>query len=458
MKEKEKNSELKNDSVNNEQAPERVEKIKNFKLELDDDGNSKSEKENTQETVKISESVIALVEENNEEDFAQYFNEIQKGKAVKKEQKSNKEEKSSKTDAFSKYKNPKKKKNKKSVFLGCTLNFIYIVIVAAISLALGAYILICANDAFALIKNDETAIIEITKEDDISTIAEKLKEAKIIQEPFAFKMFAKVTKKDEDFKPGKYSVKSIVGYDQIITALKTDMSDRGTVSVVFPEGWNLERMVDELDEKGVCERGKLMAAIQDADFDYPLITEMKQNPDRHYRLEGYLFPDTYEFYLDSGEKDVLSKFLNNMETKITSEMRARAAELNMTMDEILALASIIQHESNSAEVMFTVSGVFHNRLQNGSEYPRLQSDVTMDYYTQKYNTYEIDGLPPGPICNPGLDAIKAALNPEEHDYYFFVTDKNEKYYWAKTYNDHLINCAEVKTIGMAGGINTAGEE
>ena len=427
-----------------EEDPKRVEKIKSFKLEIDEDAPLK---EGAQETVKVSETVSALVEEKNEEDFALYINNIQQNKRKSVDEKR----------SVGAYKAPsgKKRKNKKSVFLGCTLNFIYIIIVAGISLALGAYILICANDAFALIKDENTATIEVTKDDDIETISEKLKEEGIIDQPFAFRLFAKVTKKEENFKPGKYMVRSTVGYDQIIKALNTDLTNMETVEVVFPEGWTLEEMVDELADKGVCPKDRLMGAIDNAKLDYPLINEMEDNPDRYYRLEGYMFPDTYEFYVGSNEEDVLSKFLDNTEVRITEEMRKKANEMDMTIDEILTLASIIQKEANSAKVMYEISGLFHNRLEPDSEIPWIQSDPTMNYYTEKYNTYLFEGLPPGPICNPGLDAINAALNPNDTDYMFFLTDKDGNYYWAETYEEHLINIDKAGLIGVTGGTGTA---
>ena len=178
--------------------------------------------------------------------------------------------------------------------------------------------------------------------------------------------------------------------------------------------------------------------------------EIPENEDRIYALEGYLFPDTYEFYCYEKPKTAIRRFLNAYNTRITREMLDRAEEIGMTMDEVLTLASLIEKEAKT-EDMAKVSSVFHNRLEHPEQFPNLQSNTT-DYYpytkdtmpegyseTSKYNTYNIQGLPPGPICNPGLNAIRAALYPADTNYYYFNMDVNGKAYFARTLQEHNKN-------------------
>lgn len=155
-----------------------------------------------------------------------------------------------------------------------------------------------------------------------------------------------------------------------------------------------------------------------------------------------------------------------MEEKYTDEYAKRADKLGMSMHEVLTLASIIQKEAGNIEEMKKVSSVFHNRL-NSSSLRMLQSDVTVWYpYATKedvedlnafkgtYNTYDLEGLPPGPVCNPGAEAIEAALYPDDTGYYYFVTDKNNKYYYAYTFEEHQYNCNVAESVGVAGGTDT----
>ncbi|MBR3781144.1 MAG: endolytic transglycosylase MltG [Clostridia bacterium] len=233
-----------------------------------------------------------------------------------------------------------------------------------------------------------------------------------------------------------------------------------TVTVMFPEGSTVSQMALLLEENGVCSASDFMAEadnpmnLEGFSFEIP-------NPDeRSFLLEGYLFPDTYEFYKNESASSAIKRFLKNTESKLTEEIRTECDKLGFTLDEILALASIIQEEAGNPAEMGKVSSVLHNRLQS-EKYPRLQCDVATFYlrdyvkpYVDEaryeelmalYNTYNCDGLPAGPITNSGIDAVKAALFPEKTDWYFFVTDSNGIYYYAETWSEHLENC---ETAGL----------
>ncbi len=237
-------------------------------------------------------------------------------------------------------------------------------------------------------------------------------------------------------------------------------TEKPSVRITFPEGYNVLQIAQLLESKGVCSANDFIALTKKAPENFPLASEIKNGENRVFLLEGYIFPDTYDFYVGEGAENALFRFLKNTSSKITDEDIARAAELGYTMDEIITLASVIQSEAGNPAEMKKVSSVFHNRLN--SSYKKLESDVTIlyikeklasiitdenqrNFYYQYYNTYSISGLPVGAICNPGRAAINAALYPDETDYYFFVTDKNTgAYYYAKTFSEHQQNC---KTAG-----------
>ena len=228
------------------------------------------------------------------------------------------------------------------------------------------------------------------------------------------------------------------------------------ITVTFPEGYTIYQMGMLLQEKGVCSKDDFYRAANS-----PVEGIEIANPEeRAFLLEGYLFPDTYEFYLNEDPKSVIGRFIDNYNKKITPEIKQKAADLGYTMDEMLTLASIIQKECDfDIEECKNVSSVFHNRLKNSRE-TYLGSDVTyfylknmadylggsdsekFDFLLTKYYTYNKyrKGLPAGAICNPGIKAITAAVEPADTDYYYFLTDETAtEFYYAETYSQHLAN-------------------
>ncbi len=238
-------------------------------------------------------------------------------------------------------------------------------------------------------------------------------------------------------------------------SVPTEPTTLHTVRVTFPEGSTVSQIALLLEEKGVCSATEFMAAANDSlsieggGFDIA-------NPDeRAFLLEGYVFPDTYEFYRNESASSALKRFLNNTQSKLGETVVERCSELGYSVDEILIIASIIQEEAGNPAEMGKVSSVIHNRL-NSSRFPKLQCDVATFYLrdyvkpyvgearyeelVDLYNTYNCEGLPAGPITNAGMHAINAALYPEDTDYYYFVTDSDGNYYYAETWSGHLANC------------------
>lgn len=240
-----------------------------------------------------------------------------------------------------------------------------------------------------------------------------------------------------------------------------------TVTVTFPEGYTVVQIAELLQQNNVCSAEEFIDLTNNASYlknlGYSFIGGITDYKKRPFILEGYIFPDTYEFYTNEGAEAALKRFLDNTESKLTAEYKIQAELTGYTIDEIMTIASIIQEEASEHQHMPNVSSVLHNRLES-YDYGMLQCDVTINYInnyvsnspyisvsadavSENYNTYECYGLPAGPITNPGVHAIEAALYPPETNYFFFVTDDDWNYYYAETYEEHQINCENAGLYG-----------
>jgi len=245
--------------------------------------------------------------------------------------------------------------------------------------------------------------------------------------------------------------------DKIIAPGET-VTARPTVRVTVPEGYTVYQIAMLLEEKGVCPGTDFIAAVNTPPADNIFAAAIPNAAERPFLLEGYVFPDTYDFYVGEPAVNALDRFLSNMKTKLTDADYARAAELGYTMDQIITIASLIQEEAGMPAEDVKVSSVIYNRLGN-KNYPLLQLDASYEYldnsveplisggrekYNDTYNTYVCKGLPAGPICSPGRASVDAALYPADTAYYFYRTDKNRNFYYAETYDGHLANGEKVK--------------
>lgn len=359
----------------------------------------------------------------------------------------------------------KKKKKRRNNFQGGLLLFCIIVLIFTTSFS--AFGISCFNDVIPLNKKPsvETVKVEIPQDASTEEIIDILDSNGLIKQKLFcnafFKLASIFTDPDEEYLSGIYYLQKNLGLENYLYRFsgKSSSHEADTVTLVFPEGWTIYQMVDKLDEFNVCKKEELLAAITGTNYEYSFIEEITNPSERAIKLEGYFYPDTYEFYEKSDANSVVRTFLNGFEKKWTDEYQQRADELGLTKDEILTIASIIQREAASEKQMYLISSVIHNRLNNSSTFPLLQCDSTGHYienyiipnstsgqaymFEQPYNTYSTEGLPPGPICNPGSDAIEAALYPEDTDYYYFRHDKNGKIYMAATQLEHDENGIEV---------------
>ncbi len=246
-----------------------------------------------------------------------------------------------------------------------------------------------------------------------------------------------------------------------LTAPKVTVTARATVRVTVPEGLAVYEIAQLLEKEGVCSSADFIAAVNAPPPGNVFAAAILNAGERPFLLEGYVFPDTYDFYVGEPAEKALGRFLSNMESKLTPADYARATELGYTMDEIITIASLIQAESGIKEEDAKVSAVIYNRLAS-KDLPRLQLDASRDYlnelqndkdgdavipgarkkYDALYNTYVCKRLPAGPICNPGRGSIAAALYPatlEETDnvaYYYYFTYAGQNFYYSTTYEEH----------------------
>lgn len=303
----------------------------------------------------------------------------------------------------------------------------------------------------------ENCVIEIKQGSPAVEIAEVLNDCGAVKCPFAFRIYAKLTGYDSQFKYGVYTFNSESGYEDIASMLINEGAKAETVKVTIPEGTGINDYTKNvngenvtvvgiatlLENAGVCSKSDFYEAIDNVSLDSKLLS-FADSEKTYYTLEGYLFPETYDFYCyDSAECAVLAvdKMIKEAESRISDEMYARADELGYSFNEILTIASVIQMESGkNTKEMANVAGVFYNRL-NSSEFATLGSSPTcyygdsFKYDDGRYNTYNIEGIPPGPLCSPGIDAINAALYPTDSDYYYFVTDSSGNFYYHKTLSE-----------------------
>lgn len=355
------------------------------------------------------------------------------------------------TAAPKKKKNKKKKRKKSSVFSALIITFVVLVV----SVLISALVMTFGRDLLGINNDTKTRIVNIPTGANTSEISEILKEEGIINHPKLFVFFAGRSDKDGQFTAGEHELRPDMAYETIFEELASPaMNEAGTVKLAFPEGITLREAADMLESTGVCKADEFINFFnKDARYGYSYETYLPSFVnEKFYAMEGYLFPDTYIFYEDMDVDLVCQKILENFNSKITPEYYERMEELDLTLDQMLTLASMIQAEAGTVEQMSKISSVFWNRLNNSTEYPKLQSDPTKNYVEDvikpnikngdpeafnTYDTYESNGLPPGAICNPGLDAIRAALYPADTDYYYFYSNlATRETYFSRTYEEH----------------------
>ncbi len=367
----------------------------------------------------------------------------------------------------------RKKRRKKGRGLSCSL--LALTVIFGVSIILAAGILAIAMELFGINKSMVEKPVTIPAGATTAEIAEQLKEEGIIRLPKLFVVMSRLNEADASYIAGEHIVYPAMGYEAIIEELCDDaINRRETVTVTFPEGMNLLDAAQLLEENEVCNAKDFIFYFNAGGYGFDFEEMVPQTSElKFYRMEGYLFPDTYEFYVDEDPEIIVQKIYENFERKLTDQDLERMEELGMTLDELITLASVVQAEAPVSSSMKMVASVFHNRLNNNSIFPLLQSDPTRVYVEDviepnleianqlmcdSYNTYVGQGLPPGAINNPGKDAIDAVLYPADSDYYFFCANvQTGEIFYAKTNAEHEENLALIKQQQEGGALGDDGE-
>jgi len=286
--------------------------------------------------------------------------------------------------------------------------------------------------------------IEIPDGYGTSKIADLLEQNDIIKYPLVFKKAAQMSGYDKKMRSGTFVFTDGMSYKDIMVMLSSK-GEGVAVKVTIPEGYEISQIAKKLEQAEVVTENEFYEAL-DFEYDYRFLEDIGE---RELKLEGYLFPDTYNFKKGESAENVIKAMLDNFDKHFKDEYYDRAAELDMTVDEIVTLASIIERETNRPDERKKVAGVFYNRLEDRM---RLQSCATVQYALKErkavlsledtkiespYNTYINYGLPIGPIASPGASCIEAALYPEETDALYFVLDSAGNHVFSKTHEEHV---------------------
>ena len=353
---------------------------------------------------------------------------------------------------------------------GCLGGVMYFIFVVSVSIILACVGWMAASDVLALNKGDVTAEVYLPEEifteeqreykdengekatktvlaADIGEVSRILKDAGIIQYKSLFKLYSNFSHADEKLDPGTYQLSTQYDYRAIVKKMQFGSDSQVKTKVTFPEGFTVSEMFMRLEENKVCKYDALMECAANYQFSYAFLEGIPYGDSR--RLEGFMFPDTYEFYQGMTPEAAIDKFLQTFHNKLTAEMNELAAARGLTMQQVLTIASMIEKEAANDEERPIIAGVIYNRLKANMP---LGIDATIQYILPErkalltvddlaidspYNTYKNTGLPIGPIANPGMPSIMAALKPETHGYYFYALDEaSNTHRFFKTLSEH----------------------
>ncbi len=370
---------------------------------------------------------------------------------------------------------PRRRKKKRPTVLGVLLYLIFVIGVSTLLAGLGW---VWANDVLALNKPAHTAVITLSEdvftekevkvetEDkdgnkttekqtvtvaDMGYVAKQLKEQGIIEHEMIFRLFSMVSNAEQKLSPGTYELNTDMDYRAIITNMGSRSSSRMTTSVTIPEGYTLDQIFQLLEDKKVSTVAKLNDQAANYDYAFSFLQDIPLGD--HHRLEGYLFPDTYEFYLGEDPKTVINKMLVNFDTRVTDELRKVITEdKGMTIHDVVIIASLIEKETDGSDQK-KIASVIYNRLNSNVTNGKLEIDATVQYALPErkeklsyedleidspYNTYKYAGLPAGPIANPGMAAIRAAIYPDSTKNYWYVLGDDGVHHFFSSY-DSFVN-------------------
>lgn len=349
----------------------------------------------------------------------------------------------------------KRRRSRRHKNSGCAGTMVYVIAVVGASLVISLAAIFTANDVFAFVKDNSMQQFYVSENTKLANLAKDLDKQGIINYGTVFKAYLAVKGDSaDDVLAGEYQLNPSMDYGQIIDKL-TNSSSSDTLQITIPEGYSVAQVRQLLLDNHVCTADALDKVLNQYPFKHDFLQDEK--PVEEGWLEGYLFPDTYEIYKGNGSVvDTVNKMLNNFASRYGSEITDGANELGRSMHDIVTVASLVEREAQRDDERARIAGVIYNRLNNSSEFPYLQVDASVLYGLGRtsgkltdedlksdspYNLYTAEGLPPGPICNPGYASLYAASHPESHDYYYYVAMPDGSHLFASSYEEHQRNIA-----------------
>ena len=338
------------------------------------------------------------------------------------------------------------KKKRRSAGRTAALVLLYVAAVIGSSILLACIGWTAAGDVLALNKPEKSITFTITENEDFDSVADRLEEEGMIEYKFLFKLFASITHKKDSIIAGSYTLNTDMDYRALLAGMSANSSNRSSVTVTIPEGYNIDQIFSLLEEKGVSTVEKLRETAASHDYAFSFLQEIPLGDYR--RLEGYLMPATYDFYVNHDPIFAINKLLVHFDSQVKDDFRQKVAESNYTLREILTIASLIERET-TGEDRTDIAAVIYNRLNNPDAGTQgyLQIDATLVYINggkepteadksidSPYNTYLYKGLPPGPIANPGMESIVAAMNPSDIKEFYYALGDDNTHHFFKTYD------------------------
>ena len=358
---------------------------------------------------------------------------------------------------------------------------VFLILLLIVLLAAGAVFLLAKREIDGTDAPGEAVTVKIEQGSGVSTIAQKLKDAGVIHSAQLFRWYVGREGAAAKLQYGEFSLEPGSSYDALIEAL-SEYAKAESVRLTFPEGTTAIAIANMMEKTGLCTAEEFLEEANTGDFGeykfWKYVPDDEDAPDRFLKCEGYLFPDTYEFLVEDTVHNYVATFYSHFDKQFTDEMYKELDQQDLSLSEVITLASFVQEEAGNDQDS-NVAQVFRNRLAEDSPYPKLQSNTSSyvqsdednnylwnwvapyyggwdkipDHIREAYDTYTCIGLPAGPISNPGLAAIQAALDPqpddEVKDCYFFVTDLSGHYYYARTYAEHQTNCAKAAEVNQS---------
>ena len=324
---------------------------------------------------------------------------------------------------------------------------LYVVGVIGASVLLACLGWIAANDVLALNKEEKTVTITITEDESFGDVVNRLKDEGLIEYKWLFRLFAAFTGGDDKVTMGTYTLNTDMDYRALLAGMSMSSATKGEVTLTIPEGYTVSQIFQLLEDNGVSTVEDLEEQAANHDYAFSFLQDIPLGDPN--RLEGYLYPDTYTFNTPHSALYAINKMLVNFDARFTEELRSQVEETGYTIREILTIASLIERETDGTD-RDRIASVIYNRLDNPDAGTQgyLQIDATLSYINggkvptnadreidSPYNTYLYKGLPPGPIANPGMESIQAALNPADTDYFYYALGDDEVHHYFRTYNE-----------------------